>query len=117
MQIDDVAECVSKAIDSSFNPSSIEKGFQKTGIFPFDRTVFKAIDLLTSTVTSTVNPSGVVISRSMLDTFEPDSVDNTLKDPIPNFLEEDSATDGSPSSGESTTNDERSPINDESLSW
>lgn len=65
-------------MDSLFNPGSIKKSFKKTVIYPFDRTIFKAVDFLTNTVTYTVNPTGVIIPPSILNTFQPDGVDLTL---------------------------------------
>lgn len=46
-----IAGCVKKAWERSMTPQNIIAGFQKTGIFPFDKHVFTDADFLPSSIT------------------------------------------------------------------
>lgn len=54
----DIGYCVRIAHERSMTPANIRSGFQKTGIFPFDRNIFSDEDFLCSAVTDRPQNSG-----------------------------------------------------------
>ena len=51
ISIHQIAELCRKPYERAFNATNITSGFQKTGIFPFDREIFSDIDFLPSFTT------------------------------------------------------------------
>lgn len=56
ISIYDIPSLVGKAYPKAFNPVNIQKGFQVTGIFPFDTTIFNDEDFLGPSITDRPNP-------------------------------------------------------------
>ncbi|KAE8743266.1 hypothetical protein FOCC_FOCC011146 [Frankliniella occidentalis] len=52
----DLAQFVCTAVGKALTPANITAGFKKTGIMPFDRTVFKELDFIPSRITDRPNP-------------------------------------------------------------
>lgn len=59
LTIYDVASCVGTAFKKSMVPTNITKGFERAGIFPFDKTIFSDADFLCSSVTDRENPAEI----------------------------------------------------------
>ncbi|KAK3911885.1 Pogo transposable element with KRAB domain [Frankliniella fusca] len=51
-----MAQFVCTAVGKALTPANITAGFKKTGIMPFDRTVFKELDFMPSNITDRPNP-------------------------------------------------------------
>ncbi|XP_077289560.1 uncharacterized protein LOC143913562 isoform X1 [Arctopsyche grandis] len=56
ISIYDIAQIVNVAFTSSFSLSNITKGFEKTGIYPFNKNIFTQDDVLSSLVTNRLIP-------------------------------------------------------------
>lgn len=71
----DVAELIGKAFPQAFTPVNIQKGFQVTGLYPFNENIFQEHEFLTSYVTDRPlieNPnSNAAISSPPIVSFTP----------------------------------------------
>lgn len=57
MTIYDIPSIIRNAMPLAFTPSNIQAGFQKTGIYPFNRDIFQEIDFAPSFVTDRPKPN------------------------------------------------------------
>lgn len=58
----DIAELVGKAFPQAFTPLNIQKGFEVSGLYPFNENIFQEHEFLTSYVTDRPRPSTVTES-------------------------------------------------------
>lgn len=79
LTIYDVAACVGLAFERSMTPSNIKSGFQKAGIYPFDKHIFSKDDFLSSAVTDRPIPLTAPSTSSPLS--EGASCSNNLTSP------------------------------------
>ena len=56
MSIYDIASILGQSYPRAFTPNNITSGFKATGIYPFDKDIFRDEDFMASYVTDRSNP-------------------------------------------------------------
>lgn len=82
----EVGAFIGEAYQKAMTPMTIANAFKKTGIFPFDQTVFTDIDFLPSTVTDRPQQDEIDLNSTAVDTSNTSKVAN---DATPDVLEKE----------------------------